>query len=52
MLKKFIDWFNNYQEKRVAYIQLTSLSDKQLRDLGITRSEIVEKIYGREKIQS
>lgn len=50
MLNKIFEMFNNYQEKRVAYIQLNNLTDKQLRDLGITRSEIVDKVYGRKKV--
>lgn len=50
MLTKLFEMFNTYQERRVAYIQLTSLSDKQLIDLGLTRSEIVDKVYGRKKI--
>ena len=51
MLKKLIEWFNDYQEKRVAYIQLNHLTDSQLQDLGINRSEIVGIVYGRKKVQ-
>lgn len=47
MLKRIIDAFIRYQEKRVAYIQLTHLSDKQLDDLGVSRHQLKEKIYGR-----
>ena len=46
MLNKLIEAFNRYQEKRVAYIQLKELSDKQLDDLGISRSQIWQKING------
>lgn len=46
MLKKITDWFIRYQEKRVAYFQLQHLSDKQLDDLGISRHQLKEKIYG------
>ena len=50
MLKKIIDFINDYHEKRVAYIQLNYLTDKQLQDLGLKRSEIVDTIYGRKKV--
>ena len=50
MLKKILAFLNDYHEKRVAYIQLNYLTDKQLQDLGLTRSQIVETVYGRKKV--
>ena len=50
MLKKILAFINDYHEKRVAYIQLNYLTDKQLRDLGLNRSQIVEVVYGRKKV--
>ncbi len=34
------------QTKRVAYWQLINMSDRELRDVGLTRMEIYRKIYG------
>mgnify|MGYP003110827760 CR=1 FL=1 len=33
-----------HQERRVAHWQLTSMTDEQLRDIGITRGEISKKV--------
>lgn len=46
MLKKLIEAFNRYQEKRVAYIQVSQLSEKQLDDLGLSRKQLWQKING------
>jgi uncharacterized protein YjiS (DUF1127 family) len=50
MLKKILDFINDYHDKRVAYIQLNYLTDKQLQDLGLTRAQITETVYGRKKV--
>lgn len=34
------------QQRRADYWMLMNLSDRELRDLGIGRSEIRERIYG------
>ena len=34
------------QTKRVAYWQLINMSDRELKDVGLTRMEIYRKIYG------
>jgi len=34
------------QQRRVDYWQLKNLSDKELRDIGISRGEIYDKVYG------
>lgn len=46
MLKRIADWFERYQARRVAYFQLYNLTDAQLNDLGLSRHQIKEKIYG------
>lgn len=39
-LRKLWVAFEAYQQRRADYLILTSLSDRELRDLGIGRSEI------------
>lgn len=34
------------QQRRADYYILTHMSERELRDLGISRSEIRQKIYG------
>jgi len=46
MLSKFFKKLIEIQEKRAAYWHLKSLSDKQLRDMGLTRGNIYEAVYG------
>ena len=45
MFKKFIKTIQQVQERRVAYWQLQHMSDKALRDIGVTRGEIRQKVY-------
>ena len=45
-LKRVNNRIIQYQERRVAHWQLTSMTDQQLRDIGITRGEISKKING------
>lgn len=40
LLKALLKALNDWQDRRVAYWQLTNMSDKQLRDIGISRGEI------------
>lgn len=40
ILKKMYAGFIRMQERRAAYWQLQNLSDKDLRDIGVTRGEI------------
>lgn len=47
MLKRIYDYLIKYQEKRVAIWQLNNLTDKQLNDIGLTRREIYEVVYGK-----
>ena len=50
MFKKFIKTIQQAQERRVAYWQLQHMSDKALKDIGVTRGEIKEKFYGKDYI--
>ena len=45
MFKNIIKAIQNAQERRVAYWQLQHMSDKALRDIGVTRGEIRQKVY-------
>ena len=44
VLKKANNKIIEHQERRVAHWQLTSMTNKQLRDIGITRGEINQKV--------
>ena len=44
-LRKLWKRIEEAQQKRADYIMLTSFSDRELRDLGIGRSEIRGLIY-------
>jgi len=45
MFKNIIKAIQNAQERRVAYWQLQHMSDKALRDIGVTRGEIRQKVF-------
>ncbi len=45
MFKKFIKTIQQAQKRRVAYWQLQHMSDKALKDIGVTRGEIRQKVY-------
>jgi len=46
MFKRIYNFIKDTNEKRVAYWQLQNMSDKNLKDMGISRGEIYSKIYG------
>lgn len=46
MFKRVYNFIKESQEKKVAYWQLQHMSNKQLKDIGISRSEIWYKVYG------
>ena len=48
MFKRIYDFIKESNEKRVAYWQLQNMSDKTLKDMGISRGEIYSKIYGQQ----
>lgn len=45
MFKQFITKVAKMQERRAAYYLLQSLSDRQLKDMGVTRGELRQKVY-------
>ncbi len=44
MLKTVNNKIIEHQERRVAHWQLTSMTDNQLRDIGINRADIIKKV--------
>lgn len=44
--KKKLKQFAEYQQKRADYILLTKLSDRELRDMGLSRGNIKYLVYG------
>jgi uncharacterized protein YjiS (DUF1127 family) len=53
MFKKVLNKIQEHQQRRADYWVLQNMSDKHLHDMGISRGEIYNKIYGEEsKIQS
>jgi len=47
MFKRFITKLQEHRQKRVDYYLLISMTDRELRDLGIGRSEIRDRFYGK-----
>jgi len=45
MLKRMWKKMIQVQERRAAYWQLQNMTDKQLRDIGVSRSEIKMRCY-------
>lgn len=45
MFKQFIIKVAKMQERRAAYYLLQSLSDRQLKDMGVTRGELRQRVY-------
>ena len=53
MFKRMFQKIQANQQRRADYWLLQNMSDKHLHDMGISRGEIYNKIYGEEsKIQS
>tara|TARA_E500000318_G_scaffold42903_1_gene40925 strand:+ start:34 stop:198 length:165 start_codon:yes stop_codon:yes gene_type:complete len=53
MFKRLFQKIQDNQQRRADYWLLQNMSDKNLHDMGISRGEIYNKIYGEEsKIQS
>lgn len=44
--KRLFELFIEYQQKRADYMILKMLSDKELRDIGLTRGELRSTVYG------
>jgi uncharacterized protein YjiS (DUF1127 family) len=45
MFKNIINAIQEAQQRRVAYWQLQHMSDQALKDIGVTRGEIRQKVY-------
>ena len=48
MFKRIYNFIKESQNNKVAYWQLKNMSDKALKDIGISRGEIYQKIYGKQ----
>ena len=46
MLRKVLKAIQENQQRRADYWILMNLSDKELHDMGISRGEIRQKVYG------
>ncbi|MAJ43754.1 MAG: hypothetical protein CBC83_02455 [Flavobacteriales bacterium TMED123] len=46
-IRNFFIEIQKTQEKRVAYWQLKNMTDQTLKDIGMTRGEIYDKIYNK-----
>jgi len=56
MVKFIKDWikasweaFEEHQQRRADYMVMMAMPDRELKDIGITRSEIQERISGKKK---
>ena len=47
MFKNLLKRFQENQQRRADYWVLMNLSDKDLRDMGISRGEVYQKVYGK-----
>ena len=45
--KRWRSAYKSWLVQRAAITQLSSLSDRQLKDIGLTRSEIINAVRGR-----
>ncbi len=48
MFRKLINLIKEGQQRKVAYWQLQNMNDQELKDIGISRSEIENKVYGKQ----
>jgi len=46
MFKRIYNFIKTSQQKKIAYWQLEHMTDRQLKDIGVSRSEIWHKVYG------
>ena len=49
ILKTIVRKIQDTQERRVAYWQLKNMSDRELRDIGISRSQLYDAVYNYDK---
>ena len=45
MFKRFVRAIQKGQERKVALWQLQNMTDRELRDIGVSRAEIYKKVY-------
>lgn len=45
MFKRFVKAIQKSQERKVALWQLQNMTDRELRDIGVSRAEIKSKVY-------
>ena len=45
MFKRFVKAIQKSQERKVALWQLQNMTDRELRDIGVSRAEIQSKVY-------
>lgn len=45
MFKRFVKAIQKSQERKVALWQLQNMTDRELRDIGVSRAEIYKKVY-------
>tara|TARA_R110000744_G_scaffold265648_1_gene379743 strand:+ start:812 stop:985 length:174 start_codon:yes stop_codon:yes gene_type:complete len=48
MIKFFVNWFDAIavaQQRRADYWILQNMTDKELKDIGIARGEIIHKVF-------
>jgi uncharacterized protein YjiS (DUF1127 family) len=46
MFKRIVKAIARTQERRAAYFVLQNMTEKQLKDIGVTRGELRQKVYG------
>jgi uncharacterized protein YjiS (DUF1127 family) len=46
MFKRIVKAIARTQERRAAYFVLQNMTEKQLRDIGVTRGELRQRVYG------
>ena len=47
MFKRILKRFQENQQRRADYWILMNMSDKELHDMGISRGEVYQKVYGK-----
>ena len=45
MFKRLVKFVQKTQERKVALWQLQNMTDRELRDIGVSRAEIYKKVY-------
>ena len=48
MFRKIINFIQKSQERKVALWQLQNMSDMELKDIGVSRGDIYQKVYSKQ----